>query len=55
MQWEYRVEVIDLPIGLFSKGDVMERWKVALDRLGHEGWELVTIEGGIHFFKRPIT
>lgn len=46
MKWEYKAARVK-----------EDRWDVIeiplLDRLGREGWELVSVDNGIAYFKRP--
>ena len=43
MKWEYRT--VDL--GLYGYED-------KLNKAGTEGWELVSVDNGIAYFKRPL-
>jgi hypothetical protein len=43
-KWEYYV------ISLAKEAQVVSGY---LDELGRDGWELVAVENGVYFFKRP--
>ncbi len=43
MKWEYK----PLDLGLYGYED-------KLNKLGIEGWELVSVDNGIAYFKRPL-
>lgn len=46
MKWEYRTMACGC--------NPFESRSEKLNRLGVDGWELVTIDNGIAYFKRPI-
>lgn len=50
MKWEYSVLNIKEMYEMFSGNS----YKAMLDANGLEGWELVSVDSGIAYFKRPI-
>ena len=46
-RWEYKV------VGYDGSGFLDEREK-EFNQIGSEGWELVTVYGTAHYFKRPL-
>jgi hypothetical protein len=46
MQWEYHVEEL-------GRKDI-KAWKVELDLLGKQGWELVLVLENVAFLKRQV-
>ena len=58
MKWEYRVELLDPDIDPLNEG--LEGFAAALNALGQEGWELVSVGAKtglklLAFLKRPIS
>ena len=54
MKWEYLVVVLSRIIDdFFQEKAVMDNSEI-LCTVGRDGWELVSVDNGIAYFKRPI-
>ena len=50
MKWEYTIFVLEeIKEGYFSFEFVLDEH---IDRMGQKGWELVTVDNGVFYFKR---
>jgi len=50
MKWEYHFTNVEYPDNVAGKHKKVE----LLNEFGLEGWELVSVDNGIAYFKRPI-
>ena len=52
MKWEYDISVELGPINTTKKAESLVEF---LDEKSRLGWELISVDNGVHYFKRPLT
>lgn len=54
VKWEYQEMSLRAIYDLGDKSTIPYRTNDGLNKLGREGWELVSVDNGMAYFKRPV-
>ncbi len=57
MKWEYRIELSQISSSSLSEQSFKDVHRITSSmfrKLGTDGWELVSVDNGIAYFKRPL-